>query len=73
MTTASYHIQIDPIPAEDGGGFIGWVPDLPGCISDGRTPAEALANANLAIDEWINEAMRLGRPIPAPSRRTARV
>ena len=71
MNDTTYHIQIDPIPEDEGGGYIGWVPDLPGCISDGRTAAEALANASHAIDEWINEAVRLGRPVPAPSRKTA--
>jgi antitoxin HicB len=71
MNSPNYHIQIEQLPSEEGGGFIGWVPDLPGCISDGRTAAEAIANATAAIDEWINEAVRLGRPIPAPSNKAA--
>lgn len=32
---------VQQLPAEDGGGFVATVPDLPGCISDGETPEEA--------------------------------
>jgi antitoxin HicB len=64
--SSNYHIQIDPLPPDEGGGFVAWVPDLPGCMSDGATPAEAIANATKAIDEWIEEAVRLRRAVPAP-------
>jgi antitoxin HicB len=47
------------------------VPDLPGCASDGATQSEAINNAAEAIDEWIEEAQRLGRAIPAPTRKQA--
>jgi predicted RNase H-like HicB family nuclease len=40
-------------------------------MSDDRTPTEAIENATQAIDEWINEAMRLGRAIPAPTGKQA--
>jgi len=73
MSAANYHIQVDPLPAEEGGGFVAWVPDLPGCMSDGRTPMEAIENVRAAIEEWIDEAVRLGRPVPAPSRRAITV
>jgi antitoxin HicB len=66
--SSNYHIQVDPLPPDEGGGFVAWVPDLPGCMSDGATPAEAIANATRAIDEWIEEAVRLRRAVPAPSR-----
>ena len=42
------------------------VPDLPGCMADGATYEEALANVELVIDEWIATARELGRPIPEP-------
>lgn len=51
--------------AEDG-AFIADVPELPGCASDGITRQEAVANAEGAIQEWIETARELGRPIPAP-------
>jgi antitoxin HicB len=69
VMSSNYHIQVDPLPPDEGGGFVAWVPDLPGCMSDGATPAEAIANATKAIDEWIEEAVRLRRAIPAPSMR----
>jgi antitoxin HicB len=64
-----YPVMIEPLAPEDGGGFLASVPDLPGCMSDGETPEQALANVRDAIDEWIEEARSLGQPIPAPSRR----
>lgn len=46
--------------------FIAEVPELPGCASDGRTYEEALANVQVIIEEWIETARELGRPIPEP-------
>ena len=51
--------------AEEG-AFIAEVPELPGCAADGRTRQEALANAKTVIEEWIETARELGRPIPEP-------
>lgn len=70
MTThdADRDIAVAPLPPEDGGGVLATVPDLPGCMSDGETEAEARRNALGAIREWIAEAERLGRAVPAPSR-----
>jgi antitoxin HicB len=69
VSKLEYPVMIEPLPQEDGGGFLASVPDLPGCMSDGGTPEEALANVRDAIDEWIQEAKALGRAVPAPSRR----
>lgn len=44
--------------------FIVEVPELPGCAADGATREEALANAETIIEEWIETARELGRPIP---------
>lgn len=48
---------IEPLSEEDGGGFLATVPELPGCMSDGETRAEALANVELQeeIDTVRNE------------------
>lgn len=62
----AYPITIIPLSDEDGGGFMGHVPDLPGCMSDGETQEEALANTKLAIAEWIEQCRALGRPVPEP-------
>jgi predicted RNase H-like HicB family nuclease len=69
MTRLDYPVVIEPLPAEDGGGFVATVPDLPGCMSDGETPEEALANVRDAVAAWIEEAQALGRVVPKPSRR----
>jgi len=63
-----YRVLIEPLTPEDGGGFVAVVPDLPGCMSDGETPEEALANVRDAIAQWIDEARALGRSVPPPSR-----
>ncbi len=63
-----YPVIIAPLSAEDGGGFSAVVPDLPGCMSDGDTPEQAVANVQDAIAAWIEAARDLGRPIPEPSR-----
>lgn len=46
--------------------FIGEVPELPGCMADGQTYQEALANVEVAIREWLEVAQELGRTIPEP-------
>jgi len=63
--------MIEPLSQDDGGGFLATVPDLPGCMSDGETPEEALLNVQDAILAWIEAAEELGRPIPQPSRSAA--
>ena len=49
--------------------FIAEVPELPGCMADGKTHQEALANAEVIIKEWVETAKELGRPIPRPKGR----
>jgi predicted RNase H-like HicB family nuclease len=53
----------------DDGAFIAEVPELPGCAADGPTRQEALTNAEIVIQEWIETAQELGRPIPEPKGR----
>ena len=69
MPKLDYPVLIEPLAREDGGGFIATAPDLPGCMSDGETPEDALANVRDAIAAWIDEARALGRPVPKPSQR----
>ena len=68
MNPALYPLLVEPLPAEDGGGFVAIVPDLPGCMSDGDTAQEAVANVQDAITAWIEAAVELGHTVPHPSR-----
>lgn len=52
--------------SSDDKSFIAEVPELPGCMSDGKSYQEALANAEQIIKEWIDTAKQLKRPIPKP-------
>jgi antitoxin HicB len=61
-----YAVFLSPLSAEDGGGYLAVVPDLPGCMSDGETGQEAFENVLDAIESWKEEAAELGRPIPEP-------
>ena len=49
--------------------FIAEVPELPGCAADGATYQEALSNAEVIIQEWMETAKELGRPVPEPQGR----
>jgi len=55
--------------SDEDQGFIAEVPELPGCAADGETHQEALANVEAVIQEWIETARELGRPIPEPKGR----
>ena len=45
--------------------FIAEVPELAGCMADGRSYVEAVQNAEIAIAEWIETAQLMGRVIPS--------
>ena len=49
--------------------FIVEVPELPGCVADGETYQEAVQNVEVVIQQWIETAQELGRPIPEPKGR----
>jgi predicted RNase H-like HicB family nuclease len=55
--------------SEEDESFIAEVPELSGCMADGRTYQEALSNAEIIIKEWIETARELGRNIPQPKGR----
>lgn len=61
-----YAIVIVPLSEEDGGGYVGYVPDLVGCMGDGATTEEAITDTAFAIDEWIDAATERGDEVPPP-------
>ena len=54
---------------DEDNAFIAEVPELPGCMADGATYQEAISNAEVIIQEWIETAEKLGRAIPQPKGR----
>ncbi|MEC4849430.1 MAG: type II toxin-antitoxin system HicB family antitoxin [Jaaginema sp. PMC 1079.18] len=55
--------------SESDQAFIVEVPELPGCMADGQTYVEAVTQAEIIIQEWIETAQLLGREIPVPKGR----
>jgi predicted RNase H-like HicB family nuclease len=55
--------------SEEDQAFVVEVPELPGCMADGETYEQAVAHARRVIEEWIETARELGRPIPKPKGR----
>ena len=52
--------------SEEDESFVAEVPELAGCAADGETYIEALQNAQIVMQEWIETAQELGRSIPQP-------
>jgi antitoxin HicB len=57
-----YHIELIP----DEGEWVVAIPELPGCLSQGETPEEAITMIREAQRLWLQVALEDGRPIPAP-------
>jgi predicted RNase H-like HicB family nuclease len=55
--------------SEEDQAFVAEVPELPGCAAHGSSPDSALANAQQAIDLWLDTAREFGRSIPGPKGR----
>jgi len=55
--------------SEEDQAFVAEVPELPGCIADGKSHAEALANVETVASEWIETAREIGRTVPEPKGR----
>ena len=61
-----YNYEIILYWSKDDNAFIAEVPELAGCMADGKTRAEAIANAEIIIKEWLDTARADGRAIPEP-------
>ncbi len=64
-----YHVNI--FFSEADGGSIADIPDLEACSAFGATPAEALAEVELAKAAWLEAARAEGKPVPPPRYRPA--
>ena len=61
-----YQFTVRPLSTEEGGGYLVEYPDIPGCMSDGETVAEAIANGREALRDCLEVFKESGRKIPKP-------
>jgi predicted RNase H-like HicB family nuclease len=61
------------ISGEPGEGYLGEVLELPGCLTAGETPEEALSNLTEAMTVWVESALEHGDVIPEPTEGRVRV
>ena len=66
MRFEDYAISVSRLSEEDGGGYLASFPDLPGCISDGETPEEALEEARDAFAAWMASVLKDKGELPNP-------
>jgi antitoxin HicB len=66
-----YPFTIRPLNSDEGGGYLIEFPDVPGCISDGETPAEAIINGRDALSSVLLTMREFGDPIPKPGGATS--
>lgn len=69
----SYDVLVRELAEDDGGGYVALVPDLRGCMGDGDTPEEAIADVREAIIEWCHAQRAAGREVPSPGASQAAV
>ena len=62
-----YQFTVRPLSKEEGGGYLVGYPDIPGCMSDGETIGEAIANGREALRDCLEVFGESGRTVPKPS------
>ena len=61
-----YQFTVRPLSAQEGGGYLVEYPDIPGCMSDGETIEEAIANGREALRDSLEVFRESGRRLPKP-------
>jgi len=56
--------EVRSLSPDEGGGYVVTFPDLPGCMSDGESIAEAIKNAAEAEEAWMKAADKWDKPSP---------
>ena len=62
-----YQFTVRPLSAAEGGGYLVEYPDIPGCMSDGETIKEAIANGREALRDCLAVFRESGRKPVKPS------
>jgi len=58
---------VRPLTKDEGGGYLVEYPDIPGCMSDGETIEDAIANGREALRDCIAVFRESGRKLPKPN------
>jgi len=66
-----YRYEVIVYWSDEDEAYIAEVPELPGCMADGKTYEEAIKNAQMVISEWLETAKKFNRDIPKPKGRLA--
>jgi antitoxin HicB len=66
MQTLDYPFEMRPLTEEEGGGWLITFPDFPGCMGDGETIEEAIADGKSALESIIAIYQEDGRQLPEP-------
>lgn len=61
MQAMKYRVYLEP---DEDGVFVATCPALPGCVSQGRTRAEAAENIREAIEGYLKSLRKHGDPLP---------
>jgi len=64
--TEEYRITVRPLSKEEGSGYLVEYPEIPGCMSDGETVEEAIANGREALRDCLELFKESGRRVPQP-------
>lgn len=67
----AYRFTVRPLSKAEGGGYLVEYPDIPGCMSDGETIEEAIANGREALRDCLAVFRESGRNIPKPENAAA--
>ena len=60
IDASAYPFAIRPLSEEECGGYLIEFPDVPGCISDGETPEEAIRNGRDALKACLATMREFG-------------
>ncbi len=66
MKFEDYPVHLSPIPIDEGGGYLVSFPDLPGCIADGESIEDAIAEARDAFKAWMMAELEDKATVPVP-------